>query len=67
MLRFVDRLVNRLKKENRRIYTRNELDLYLMKSNYKIELQQIAKEKIEIAITKIYKILILLYTHEQEA
>ena len=58
MLYFTDRLINRLRIDNIIISARDELVSYFNDNrSWKEELKQIAKEKFELAITKIYLIL----------
>lgn len=59
MIRFIDRLLYRLQCENRTINSQNELVDYLrFNGSWLEELQQIAKEKIDLAITRIFNIVL---------
>lgn len=59
MIRFIDRLLYRLQCENRAINSQNELVDYLrFNGSWLEELQQIAKEKIDLAITRIFNIVL---------
>lgn len=58
MIRFIDRLLYRLQLEKRKINDRNDLDLYLYENiKWRNELKEIAKDKFEKAITRIYQII----------
>lgn len=58
MIRFIDRLLYRLQLEKRKINDRNDLDLYLYENiKWRDELKEIAKDKFEKAITRIYQII----------
>lgn len=58
MIRFIDRLLYKLQRENKSINSRDELVSYLELNNSCFEeLKQIAKEKIELAITRVFDII----------
>lgn len=59
MIRFIDRLIYRLQQEHQTIESRDGLVNYLEHNNVLFEeLKQIAKEKIDLALTRIFNIII---------
>lgn len=58
MIRFIDRLLYRLQCEDTSINSRSELVSYLEHNNsWFEELKQIAKEKTDLAITRVFDII----------